>query len=79
MEQSITTKLQAIASNIITMLIPCRDMNYQLMIRQNHIETGNIVVLQTVKFTESTIEANLKHAVSNNYYSRDCTFFVTGY
>ena len=78
-EQGITLQLSASANNTITLLKPYKDMSYQVLIRQNYIETGNVVVLQTEKMTEQTINANLKHAVSNTYYSRSCDFYTYGY
>ena len=78
-EQGITLELSASANNTITLLKPYKDMSYQVLIRQDFIETGNVVVLQTKKMTEQTINANLKHAVNNTYFSRSCDFYTYGY
>lgn len=78
-EQSIDVKLEAIASNIITLPKAFADTTYTLLIRQNHIETNNLVVLQTKILTEQTIEANAKLHTSDTYYDRPCTFYACGY
>ena len=78
-EQSIDVKLEAKASNIITLPRAFTDTAYTLLIRQNHIETNNLVVLQTKILTEQTIEANAKLHTSDTYYDRPCTFYACGY